>query len=164
MSSVINDDIEEGWCIDTDGLNFGISRNERYVSCQFKAKETIGTVKEKDCLYPLRNSFRHSYVNTNSDEDPIEREILNSACLNVEKKMDKGHRIPFTSINEKRRVCNRSKHTTQYFKKKLRIGIISMVSFCSITVYILQEFSYGTSNFNMSINLLYFHYRLFCLP
>ena len=159
MSSVINDDIEEGWCIDTDGLNFGITRNERYISCQLKTKETTGTVKEKDCLYPLRNSFRHSYVNTNSNEDPFEREILNSACLNVEKKMAPGHRIPFTSSNEKRRVCNRNKHTTQYFKKKVRIGIMSMVSLCSTTIFILQEFSNRTSNFNMPINLLCFQFR-----
>ena len=139
MSSVINDDNEEGWCIDTDGLNFGITRNERYTSCQLKTKETTRRIKEKDCLYPLRNSFRHSYVNTNSNEDPFQREILNSACLDVEKKMDPGHRIPITSCNEKRRVCNRNKHTTQFFKKKVRIGIMSMVSFFSATIFILQK-------------------------
>ena len=139
MSSVINDDTEEGWCIDTDGLNFGITSNERYVSCQFKAKETTGTVEEKDCLYPLRNSFRHSYVNTNTNEDQFEKETLNSACLNVEKKMPPGHRIPFTSSNEKRRVCNRNKHTNQYFKKKVRIGIMSMVSFPSTTIFLLRN-------------------------
>ena len=76
MSSALDDDLDDGWCIDTDGLNFGIRRNEKYYSCQLKTKETTEKVTERDSLYPLRNSFRHSYVNTNSNEDAVEREIL----------------------------------------------------------------------------------------
>ena len=128
MSSALDDDLDDGWCIDTDGLNFGIRRNEKYYSCQLKTKETKEKVTERDSLYPLRNSFRHSYVNTNSNEDAVEREILNSTCVNVEKIINKEHIISYNGTTERRNVCRRSRYTSHGIKTKLRIGIISMVS------------------------------------
>ena len=128
MSSALDDDLDDGWCIDTDGLNFGIRRNEKYYSCQLKTKETKEKVTERDSLYPLRNSFRHSYVNTNSNEDAVEREILNSTCVNVEKIINKEHIISYNGTTERRNVCRRSRYPSHGIKAKLRIGIISMVS------------------------------------
>ena len=128
MSSAIDDDMEDGWCIDTDGLNFGISRNEKYFSYQLKTKDASETVADKDSLYPLRNSFRHSYVNTKSDEGILESELLNSACLNIETIINQEHLISYNLSNERRSVCNKRNYTTNGLKKSLRIGIIMMVN------------------------------------
>ena len=132
MSSALDGDLDEGWCIDTDGLDFGIRRNEKYFSSQLTTKAKTEKVTERDSLYPLRNSFRHSYVNTNSNEDAIEREILNSTCVNVEKIINKEHIISYNGPNDRRNVCKRSKYTSHGIKKSLRIGIISMVSYHNV--------------------------------
>ena len=130
MSSVLDDDIEEGWCIDTDGLNFGISRNEKYFSCHLKSKETTEEVSERDSLYPLRNSFRHSYVNTNSNEDELENEIIKSAGHSIEKNFNQEeYQISLSVNSNKRRVCKRNNPTSQYLKKHVRIGLVTMASY-----------------------------------
>ena len=128
MSSVINDDIDEGWCIDTDGLNFGISRNEKYFSCQLKTRDVTEADADKDSLYPLRNSFRHSYVNTKSDEDILETELLNSTCLNVETVVNQEHILSYNGNKiDRRYVCNKSNYTSQGLKKSFRLLAITMV-------------------------------------